>query len=202
MHASIRSLKEVGLMTASVIVGTLFVVAFVEASTTISTNISTEGTLGVTGLSTLTAGFVSQASSTVVGAFTTTGAAAFGTTLSVTGASTLTGTATFGGLASSTTLKVGSDNVSTVSGIVFGFCSADITATASTTAYTDCTGATGVTSSYKVFIQATSSMPAQVVVQAASSTATTGTIQLRILNTGITGGDTSGSVSVNFWAVR
>src|SRR3989338_6630537 len=123
-------------------------------------------------------------------------------TLAVTGASTLAG-ATFSGLASSTTLKVGNDSVSTVSGLIFGFCTASITATASTSAYADCSGATGVTSSYKVFLQATSSLPSQIVLQAASSTVTTGTINIQVLNTGITGGNVSASVnSFNFWAVR
>lgn len=84
-------------------IGSLLMAGIAFAATTISTNISTGGTLsvtgastlsstlGVTGLSTLTGGYVSQASSTVVGAFTTTGANSFGSTLGVTGLSTLTG---------------------------------------------------------------------------------------------------------------
>ncbi|MBI2612898.1 hypothetical protein HYW59_03780 [Candidatus Kaiserbacteria bacterium] len=59
-----------GIVFASIL---LFGVVAVQAATTISTNISTGGTLGVTGLSTLTAGYVSAASSTVTGgAFTVT----------------------------------------------------------------------------------------------------------------------------------
>lgn len=71
----------------SVAVTLLFGAIMVQGATTISTNISTEGTLGVTGLSTLTAGFVSQASSTVVGAQTVTGAVWASSTLQATGAS-------------------------------------------------------------------------------------------------------------------
>ena len=69
--------------TASVIVSAvisiLFVVASVHAATTVSTSVTTGGslfatsTLNVSGLSTLSAGFVSVGSSTVVGAFTATG---------------------------------------------------------------------------------------------------------------------------------
>ena len=72
----------------SVAVVLLFGAVMVQSATTISTNITTGGTLGVTDLSTLTGGFVSQASSTVVGAFTGTGAVAASSTLQVTGAVT------------------------------------------------------------------------------------------------------------------
>src|SRR3989344_5474011 len=71
--------KEGWVVIAAVFVSVLFIVTAVNASSTISTNISTGGTLSVTGASTLTgltthvAGLVSQASSTVVGAFTVTG---------------------------------------------------------------------------------------------------------------------------------
>ena len=88
---------------ASVAAVLLFGAVMVQSATTISTNISTGGTLGVTGLSTLTAGFVSQASSTVVGAGTVTGAATIGgavwasSTLQATGASRFYADAIFDG---------------------------------------------------------------------------------------------------------
>lgn len=170
----------------SVAVVLLFGAIMVQGSTTISTSISTGSTLSVTGLSTLTAGYVSQASSTVVGAFTT------------------TGTAIFNGLASSTTLTVGSDQVSTVSGLIHGFCTvAATTLTAASSTYSTCTGATGLTSSYRVFVQATSSLPAGIFIDAASTTGTTGTIGLRFWSHSATAGNISAAtVSLNFWAVR
>ena len=124
-------------MTIAVVAGVLFVVGGVQAATTISTNVSTGGTLSVTGASTLT-GLTSmiQASST---RFSVHGTAYFGGTatstfdsagnltvigtLGVTGVSTLTGrtdmiqasstrfsvhdTAYFGGTATSTFSSTG-----------------------------------------------------------------------------------------------
>lgn len=209
-------------MTIAVVAGVLFVVGTATAATTISTNISTGGTLAVTGASTLT-GLTSmiQASSTrfsvhdtayfggtATSTFTSAGVLSLqnGETISNATDNTIAITSTnvtFSGLASSTTMKVGNDNVSTVSGIIFGTCTASLTVTASSSAYADCTGATGVTSSYKVFVEATSSLPTRLNIVAASSTATAGTINLLVENTGITGGNVTASVNtLNFWAVR
>jgi hypothetical protein len=267
-------------VTLSVVMSFAFVAVAVNGATTISTNVSTGGTLSVTGASTLT-GLTSmiQASSTRMSVFDTAyfGGSATSTfdssgnlsvigTLGVTGVSTLTGrtdmiqasstrmsvfdTAYFGGSATSTfsstgaltlitdltlqngetisnstngTITLGATNMvlvgtastsaikvgngaspSTISGLVFGYCTvADIAITASTSAFMDCTGATGVVSGDKIFIQATSSLPARVYVQSASSTATAGTIQLQLFNTGIDAGDVATAVeSFNFWAVR
>ncbi|MBI4079811.1 hypothetical protein HY414_01100 [Candidatus Kaiserbacteria bacterium] len=167
----------------SIAVVLLFGAVMAQGSSTISTNISTDGTLAVTGASTLT------------GNVTASGDISVGDDLTVTGT------------ASSTDMRVGNDNVTTVSGIVFGFCSfADVTSfTASTTKFVSCTGATGVTSSYRVFVQATSSLESAFVIQSASSTATAGTIQLRVLNTDMdsnNGNTTLNGASINFWAVR
>ena len=110
---------------------------------------------------------------------------------------------TFDGTASTTNLRVGSDTVSSIAGMIFGYCTiATVTVNATSTAYRDCTGATGVTDSYRVFVQATSSLPAGLVVEAASSTATTGTINLRIGNNTAGANTATGIVSFNFWAVR
>lgn len=120
MKARVLDAKQLLMMTVSVIIGTLFVVAFVEASTTITTNIATGGTLGVEGLSTLAgfqstasssvsaafrvtgletqvAGFVSQSSSTVAAAFTTNGATRFESTVNASSTLQATGDVRFYG---------------------------------------------------------------------------------------------------------
>lgn len=154
----------------------------VGAATTISTNIATDGTLGVTGLSTLTAGYVSQASSTVVGAFT------------VTGDTTLASS-------TATALKVGQVGTRHT-GFLSGSCTIAAAAfTASTTNQVTCASATGVTTSYKVFVQATSSLPTPLVIQ--SATSSTDAIQVRIYNSGIATTTTINvdPISLFFWAV-
>jgi hypothetical protein len=180
-------------VTIAVVASMFFVVMSASASTTISTNISTGGNVNATGTLQVTG------ATTLYDTLTLTGTGA--TTLG--GALTVTGNFIASGLASSTTLKVGSDQVSTVSGIIFGVCNlTTATITATSTGYTTCSGATGVTSSYTVFVQATSSLPAGLVLDAASSTATTGTLSLRVNNAN-TGTDTAtGAISINFWAVR
>lgn len=216
-----KVLQSVGrhllLITISVLVAIGLIALSVSAATTISTNISTGGTLSVTGLATLGNASTTVLSTTgnfIVNGFATTTASngniATAGTLSVTGASTLTGAVTTGGAltvgttASSTSLIVGSDQVSTINGLIFGFCTIPATTVAaSSTAYANCTGATGVTSSYRVFVQATSSLPDNIILTAASSTGTTGTINVKLFNLGIpTGGTASGVNSFNFWAVR
>lgn len=220
-------------MTIAVVAGVLLVVGTAGASTTISTNILTGGTLGALGVSTFgatasttisAAGLLVTPGATVNGTLGVIGVASFGATATSTftaaGVLTLqngetisnatdntiaiTSTnVTFSGLASSTTFKVGDDNVSTVSGMIFGTCTASLTVTASSSAYANCTGATGVTSSYKVFVEATSSLPTRLNIVAASSTATSGTINLLVSNSGIDGGNVTASVNtLNFWAVR
>lgn len=211
-------------MIVAVVAGVFLVVGGVQAATTISTNISTEGTLAVTGASTLT-GLTSmiQASSTrlsvhgtayfggtATSTFTSAGVLTLqnGETISNATDDTIAVTATnvtFSGLASSTTLKVGSANVSTISGLVFGYCTApslNVAATSSATLI--CASATGVASTDRVFVQATSSLPGNFVVQAASSSATD-TIQIRVFNMATStpsyAADT-GINSFNFWAVR
>jgi len=87
---------------------------------------------------------------------------------------------------------------------VFGYCNIANPAavTASTTAYFNCTGATGATTSHRIFVQATSSMPANLVVQAASSTAA-GNINIQVVNLGLTAGDVApGDISLNFFGIR
>src|SRR3989338_10664440 len=126
--------------------------------------------------------------------------------LGVEGNAEIDGTLSIGTAASTTALRVGNDQVSTISGLIFGFCNIPNTAITSTSSsYADCSGATGVTSSYRVFVQATSSLPVGLHIEAASSTATTGTINVRIFNDFASSTPSilnTGAVSLNFWAVR
>ena len=215
-------------MTIAVVAGVLFVVGGVQAATTISTNVSTGGTLSVTGASTLT-GLTSmiQASSTrfsvhdtayfggtATSTFSSTGALTLKADLtlqndetisnSTNGTITLTATnLVFVGTASTSAIKVGDEpDATTVNGIVAGYCTfPTVSITASTTGMASCAGATGVQSGDRIFVQATSSLPDAFVIQAASSTAA-GVIQVDIVNFGFSGTSATGINSLNFWAVR
>ena len=117
---------------------------------------------------------------------------------------TFPGSVTIGTTASTSALKVGDEaDVSTINGLVFGFCTIPATSvTATSTSYADCTGATGVVANDRVFVQATSSLPANFLIQAASTTVN-GIINVRIYNTGYPAGVTDTGVnSFNFWSVR
>lgn len=228
------------ILVLAVVIAVSWGTTVVQAATTISTNVSTGGTLSVTGLSTFLGGattttltllngevisnatdgviqlggIASSTSITLLNGETITNAtdgtvaitaATVSTSadLSVGDDATVADDLTVTGTASTTDLKVGSDMVSTVSGMIFGYCTiATVTVNATSTAYRDCTGATGVTSSYRVFVQATSSLPAGLHIEAASSTATTGTINVRIVNATVGANQATGINSFNFWAVR
>ncbi len=96
MSKATKFLKNSGPVSVilSVVLSVLFVVTVVQAATTIGTNISTDGTVSVTGLSTL-----GNASSTQLSVFNN---AYFGATatssFSSTGALTLTNALTYGGI--------------------------------------------------------------------------------------------------------
>ena len=165
------------------------------------------GALAVTGVTTLTGdlkvnGFATTTALT--GAFATQGAIAASSTLQVTSAVTTYGTVTNKGAVTNTsTVTVGSAGTA-VSGIVFGFCNIPITAVnATSTNYAVCSNATGVAVNDRVFVQATSSFPTTLVVQAASSTATD-TISLRLFNPGdgVNASNSTDAISLNFWAFR
>lgn len=105
MKSAISFIRSSGVLTVSiaVLVGVFAVMGFVQAATTISTNISTGGTLAVTGLSSLanasTTGAVSVAGALWVGGNATTtaaGAISTQTTLNVLGLSTLATASTTG----------------------------------------------------------------------------------------------------------
>jgi len=131
---------------------------------------------------------------TTAGTFNADDAATFGSTVAVTGATTLASTTATG-------LKVGQTGTRHT-GILSGYCTIAAGGhTASTTKQFTCASATGVTTSYKVFVQATSSMPSMFVIQ--SATSSTDAIEVRILNTGLgttTAGGLEGPTSLNYWA--
>ena len=199
------------------------------ATTTINSagNVSVAGTLGVTGLTSL-----GQASSTrlsvvdtayfggtATSSFNSAGALTLKGSITLqnddTIANTTSGTITIGatvlklvGTASTSAIKVGDEpSTPTLNGLVVGYCSFDdVTSfTASSTQNVECTTepAGALTTSDRVFVQATSSFDSPFVIQAASSTGVS-TISLRVLNTGLDGvaDETLGGTSINFWAVR
>src|SRR3989338_11590623 len=196
MKSSFSFIKDSVLlrMTIAVVAGVFLVVGTAGASTTISTNILTGGTLGALGVSTFGAtasttisagGLLVTRGTTVNGPLGVIGISTFGATASTTisaagllttpnasttalsclnnctfgssatssftaagvltlqngetisnatdGTIAVTATnVTFSGLASSTTMKVGSDAVSTVSGVIFGFCNIPATTVTAT----------------------------------------------------------------------
>ena len=221
---SLGRVTRTALLALAIVVGSA---GIAQAATTISTNILTGGTLGVTGLSSL-----GSASSTMLSANSAYFGATATSTFSSAGALTLIADLTLQngetisnstnavvsiggasdtvkilGTASTSALKVGDEPAApTMNGMVFGYCSfADVTLAASSTAgFADCTAtpAGALVASDRVFVQATSSFEGQYVITAASTT-DTNTIQLRIMNTGLGAADgTLSGTSVNFWAVR
>ena len=230
----------------------LFLVALITyGATTISTNVSTGGTLDVTGATTLNAAvtlgdavtdnititgnatssnaFDVEGTFTVNGFATTTtggdistkgsltvnGAATLGDAaadaITITGNASTTNSLTVGGTASTTKLVVGGDDVhGTFASIIFGTC--NLTAAslaASTTANFPCTSATGVRTTDKVLVNATSTLVSggyieQIYIRAASSSADTDNqINVDITNSGITSGVAKTiSGTLQFWAYR
>ncbi len=198
-----------------------------QAATTISTNISTAGTLTVSDLSTLANASSTMLSSriayfggTATSSFSATGALTLITDLTLENGETISNstnavvsiagasdTVKILGTASTSALKVGDEPAApTINGMVHGYCSfPDVTLAASTTSgFAECTSSvTGaLVVGDRVFVQATSSFESQYVITAASTTGIS-TIQLRIMNTGLGAADgTLSGTSVNFWALR
>src|SRR3989338_5831164 len=176
MKFSLRgTVRHIVLSVLSVLGGVTLGAVLVGAATTISTNIATDGTLAIT-------------SSSTVQALNVGGALAANSTLNVVGSSTVQALNVGGaGMLSSTTataLKVGQTGTRHT-GILSGYCTIATPAghTATTTQQFTCASATGVTTSYKVFVQATSSLPSMYVIQ--SATSSTNAIEVRIFNTGL-----------------
>ena len=175
-----------------------------NASTTM---ISTTGNLWVNGFATTTA---SNGNFATLGTLTAVGLSVLGnastTNFSASGDSWFNGNATTtsaGNISTQGSLTLANSSTA-INGIVFGFCNIANSAavTASTTGYFNCTGATGITTSHRVFVQATSSLSADLFVQAASSTAA-GTINIQVANLGYLGASaTIGPISLNFFGIR
>ncbi|MSR70541.1 hypothetical protein EXS62_00670 [Candidatus Kaiserbacteria bacterium] len=199
MKLSIRgALRHAVLSVLSVLGGVVLGATLVGAATTISTSITTGGTFNADDTATFGSTVAVTGSTTLASLLNVGGAAALNSTLNVVGATTLAST-------TATSFKVGQTGTQHT-GLVSGYCTIPLTTlTASSTTYVNCTtSVTGaITTSDRIFVQATSSMPAAVVIQAASSTGVS-TINIRLLDTGL-GTTTLGGIdvtSVNFWAVR
>ncbi|MDO8584825.1 MAG: hypothetical protein Q7R85_01750 [bacterium] len=161
-------------------------------------NIATQGTLTATGLTSLVYASTTGVSLTQASALTVGGMA---TVTGLTGNINTEGNVTVVGTASTTNLLVGGG--STISGIVTGFCNIPNSGIpASTTVGVLCSSATGILTSYRVFVSATGSLPVNFVVTQASSTAAD-TIGLLIANLGYpTAVTQTGNVSFNFFGVK
>lgn len=138
-------------------------------------------------------------------------------TLTVTGAtpSTIpyasTTAITNSGLASTSSLIIGGNSINgTVSGMIFGTCTLQQTSIlATSTLGVQCTGATGVSTAYSVFVQATSTLASSrggtgnasggFFIVSASSTAAN-VIGVELSN--LTGANATPAGTLNFWAVR
>jgi len=188
-----------------------FMVNGFATTTAANGNFATAGTLNVTGLSTLGNASTTLLSATgnfMVNGFATTTAAngnfATAGTLNVTGLSTLGNASTTrvtSEYASTTRLVVGG-NGTNFAGMVGGYCNIPATTVnASTSGYAVCSSATGILADDRVFVMATSSLPENFTIRAASSTAAD-TISVQIFNEGNIAGTDTGVRSFNFWAFR
>lgn len=176
-------------------------------------NLAVIGTLGVTGVSTFTNASTTQSASIAgplwVGGNATTSAngnIATKGTLGVAGATSLAST-------TAASFQTGLSGTH-FSQITAGYCNTDGTVAAVATKYgnliatttvtiMDCVPITAVTftANSGVFVQATSSLPAYLYVQSASTTPATGHISIGIANTS-TSTPSSGSFALNFWAFQ
>lgn len=219
--------KKIAIVVLSVVISFAFVSVVVNGATTISTNIVTGGTLSVTGLSTFLGGATTttltllngEVISNATDGIIQIGGIASTTSITLLNGETITnatdGTITLGatsmvlvGTASTSAIKVGDKpDTPIISGLVSGYCTFPAASiAASTTVMFACAGATGLQANDRVFVQATSSLAGNFIVQHASTTAD-GTIQVDIYNTGYLNAVGTGSVttdinSLNFWAFR
>ena len=77
-----------------------------------------------------------------------------------------------------------------------------VSAVASSTTFTTCTGAGTIDNTYKVVLQPMSTLPAGLMVDAASTTVTAGTVSVRINNVDAGANTTTGTPTLNFWAFK
>ena len=159
-------------------------------------NLTTTGTLNVSGLTTL-----GNASTTILSLTGNLLVNGFATTTASNGNIDTEGSLTVVGTASTTNLIVGGNGTNgTIAGIVFGTCTFNPGAiTASTTKSTTCT-ATGLRTTDKVFVNPVSLEP-HLVFTSASSTAIN-TLQVTVYNTGLTGNITPASKDWYWMAIR
>ena len=212
------TISTAGVLTApsAIINGTLASLGVSTFGSTASTTISVAGVLttpssavalflggaSTTQLTLLSGDTIKNtvASTTVISGNLTTSTTTI-TGLTATGNTTLAST-------TATTMKVGQVGTS-MTRIVSGYCvtgSITIPATnaSSTQAYADCTpsgGASVITSGDRVFLQATSSLPYYVVIQAASSTAG-GLINISLTNFSTSTSPTANVYAFSFWAFQ
>ncbi|HEY4482890.1 MAG TPA: hypothetical protein VI953_01820 [Candidatus Paceibacterota bacterium] len=212
-----------GVLTAAV----LLIGQVVGASSTISTNISTDGTLSVTG--------IVNASSTLqaTGDITTYGGGTFGNSATAdqyvfVGTLQASSTALFGGQANfydsigvgtatpATTVGIvgtttmtrglvvgGATTGTPISAVMMGTCTYNPGAAivASTTLSTNCTGATGVRNGDRVFVTPRS-LANYLTLTSASSTATDDVVQVSVYNMGYGGPITPASATWSWMAIR
>ncbi|MBI4276554.1 hypothetical protein HY629_01805 [Candidatus Uhrbacteria bacterium] len=201
------------------LIGGTATIGVISATSTLSVTGATtlSSTLGVTGVSTFTgrADLNGQASTTRLSAFDRiyVGGTASSTIRGDNVASELpyasSTSMTWTGTASTSVLRVGGfDGANgTLAGMIFGTCDiAQTSIVASTTAFRNCSSATGISTAYKVFVQATSSLGANLaspsngfIIVSASSTAAN-TISVELSN--LTGAANIPTGTLNFWAVR
>ena len=165
-----------------------------------TSELNTQGTLHVGGNATIDGTITANATVSIAGAATTTGSHYIGGTASTTelyvqGDTHIGGNADVDG-----TLNIGEGD--TITKFMFGTCNIGATTVnATSTAYTECLSATGVISDDNIFITATSSLPENFIIQAASSTISN-EISLRIYNTGSIEGTATGARTFFWQAIR
>src|SRR3989344_1552008 len=202
-----------GVVLATVL--SLFLVALITyGATTISTNISTGGTLTVTDAATLSSTLAVTGAVTANGAITLGDAAA--DVITITGNASPSNSLTVGndlfvtGTASTSDARIGGYDGANglIAGVLAGTCNLTAaTLAASTTTNFPCTSATGVRSGDKVFVMATSSLAVgnpyanDIIIRAASSSVS-GQINVDIVNTDDNSNTETVAGTLNFWAVR
>jgi hypothetical protein len=108
------------------------------------------------------------------------------------------------GNASTTLLSIGGSTGTTLATVQVGTCTVVTGSVAATsTAYTTCTGAGTVDNTYKVVLEPNASgLGAGLSVDAASTTATAGTISVRVVNINAGASATIGTPTFTYWAFK
>lgn len=190
----------------SVSVAFIFVFVAVQAATTISTSITTggnltvSGTAAVAGATTLSSTLTAAGLTVISGQFQASSTSLFGGNMDILGSASST-SLVVQGTASTTALKVGGGN--TISGLLFGTCAfaANGAITASTTQSSQCSGATGVVTTDKVFVTPRFIETGLVLIGASSTV--NGAIQVSVFNMAMaTGTFQPASTTWSWMAIR